>query len=354
MFEPLIFSHYSVIIRNFNCLYVLLHHLTSPSQTVVSNACGTLWNLSARCAEDQSTLISLGAIEMLRSLTQSKNKMISTACTAALKNLVNSRLDANVVVDESRGDGTLLVRKRRVLEQEINARLRQTSDVDITQHTQTSIMCPEHSFSGKNLTYRHSGDYAHTLHGDPKTMSEDLAAAKNSVRFHFTNDNGAGGPAEDETEKNKEIKNQLPLVMPFAAKVSGKSILHRGDEKPKMAHESGAVTVPYLSARASHDGKEMRKSDEGYPADDSYGRDYLETDANQTTNEWQFPEQGLIDMERSEMMVAGMVAFVQYLRHTQQKQTLNWKTRSKNMKKKEKFVSFCFSLNFSFEFSWFF
>jgi len=32
---------------------LLLHQLTSPSLTVVSNACGTLWNLSARCAEDQ-------------------------------------------------------------------------------------------------------------------------------------------------------------------------------------------------------------------------------------------------------------------------------------------------------------
>lgn len=243
---------------------------------------------------------------MLRSHTQSKNKMISTACTAALKNLVNSRLDANVVVDESRGDGTLLVRKRRVLEQEINARLRQTSDVDLSQHIQTSITCPEHSFSGKNLTYRHLGNYAHPLHGDPKTMSNEVAAAKNSVRFHFTNDNGPSSRGvEDEDEKNKEIRNPLP----FAAKVSTRSILHPTD-KSKVPHEKSAVAIPYLIGRTNHDAKEngLRKLDKGYQADDSYGRDYLETDSNQTTIEgWQFPEQGLIDMERSEMMVAGMV-----------------------------------------------
>ena len=38
------------------CLQMLLKHLTSPSLTIVSNACGTLWNLSARCQEDQKAL----------------------------------------------------------------------------------------------------------------------------------------------------------------------------------------------------------------------------------------------------------------------------------------------------------
>lgn len=45
------------ILRKNNCLEVLLHQLKSPSLTIVSNACGTLWNLSARCHEDQVCLL---------------------------------------------------------------------------------------------------------------------------------------------------------------------------------------------------------------------------------------------------------------------------------------------------------
>lgn len=116
-----IFSYHRVIIRKHNCLYVLLRQLTSPSLTVVSNSCGTLWNLSARCAEDQRTLISLGAVDMLRSLTHSKHKMISMACAAALKNLMNARLDISIDRDDDRiCDSSVLTCKRHPFELENN------------------------------------------------------------------------------------------------------------------------------------------------------------------------------------------------------------------------------------------
>ena len=44
---------YRKILRGHHCLHILLKHLKSESLTIVSNACGTLWNLSARCPEDQ-------------------------------------------------------------------------------------------------------------------------------------------------------------------------------------------------------------------------------------------------------------------------------------------------------------
>jgi len=70
---------------------LLLRQLGSPSLTVVSNACGTLWNLSARCTEDQQRLRDLGAVGLLRSLVNSKHKMIAMGSTAALKNLLVPR-----------------------------------------------------------------------------------------------------------------------------------------------------------------------------------------------------------------------------------------------------------------------
>lgn len=82
---------YRQILRQHNCLAILLQQLKSDNQTVVSNSCGTLWNLSARCPEDQQFLIDHNAITLLRALISSKNAMIAEGSASALKNLVNYR-----------------------------------------------------------------------------------------------------------------------------------------------------------------------------------------------------------------------------------------------------------------------
>ncbi|XP_058827481.1 uncharacterized protein LOC131687416 [Topomyia yanbarensis] len=79
---------YRKILRKKNCLKILLEQLKSPSLTVVSNACGTLGNLSGENYEDQRFLRENGAIPMLRSLIYSKHKMISNGSSMALKNLL--------------------------------------------------------------------------------------------------------------------------------------------------------------------------------------------------------------------------------------------------------------------------
>ncbi len=53
-------------LRQHNCLPILLAQLKSASLTIVSNACGTLWNLSARNLQDQRSLWELGAVPMLK------------------------------------------------------------------------------------------------------------------------------------------------------------------------------------------------------------------------------------------------------------------------------------------------
>ncbi|XP_034660977.1 adenomatous polyposis coli protein [Drosophila subobscura] len=82
---------YREILRRHNGLSILLQQLKSESLTVVSNSCGTLWNLSARCPEDQQFLIDHNAIPLLRALIASKNSMIAEGSASALKNLVNFR-----------------------------------------------------------------------------------------------------------------------------------------------------------------------------------------------------------------------------------------------------------------------
>ena len=50
---PLSLPSLRQVLRDHNCLQTLLQHLRSHSLTIVSNACGTLWNLSARSPRDQ-------------------------------------------------------------------------------------------------------------------------------------------------------------------------------------------------------------------------------------------------------------------------------------------------------------
>ncbi|XP_046743594.1 uncharacterized protein LOC124409789 isoform X2 [Diprion similis] len=127
---------YRSILRERGCLQVLLRQLRSPSLTVVSNACGALWNLSARCPQDQRMLWDLGAVPMLRSLVHSKHKMISMGSSAALKNLLGARPGSSNLVhldSTARGLGlptlpTLVARRQKALEQEIDQNLAETCD----------------------------------------------------------------------------------------------------------------------------------------------------------------------------------------------------------------------------------
>lgn len=79
---------YRKTLRDCGCFQIVLSHLRSPSLRVVSNVCGALWNLSARCVEDQELLWELGAVSLLKSLVNSKHKAIATASAAALRNLM--------------------------------------------------------------------------------------------------------------------------------------------------------------------------------------------------------------------------------------------------------------------------
>ncbi|XP_063547869.1 adenomatous polyposis coli protein-like isoform X1 [Cydia strobilella] len=127
---------YRQILRERNCLSVLLQHLKSPSLTVVSNSCGTLWNLSARCPQDQQFLWDHGAVPMLRSLIHSKHKMIAMGSGAALKNLLNSKpgkthiisLDTTARTMNLPALPTLGARKQKALEQELDQNLAETCD----------------------------------------------------------------------------------------------------------------------------------------------------------------------------------------------------------------------------------
>lgn len=113
------------ILRDHSCLQTLLQHLRSHSLTIVSNACGTLWNLSARSPKDQELLWDLGAVSMLRNLIHSKHKMIAMGSAAALRNLLTNRplkYKDTAVVSPGSCLPSLYMRKQRALEAELDAK----------------------------------------------------------------------------------------------------------------------------------------------------------------------------------------------------------------------------------------
>ncbi|XP_076643820.1 uncharacterized protein LOC143354028 isoform X3 [Halictus rubicundus] len=171
---------YRAIVRERGCLQVLLQQLRSPSLTVVSNACGALWNLSARCPQDQRLLWDLGAVPMLRSLIHSKHKMISMGSSAALKNLLSARPGCNNLVhldSTARGLGlptlpTLVARRQRALEQEIDQNLAETCDniepsTSPTNKDDKYLFKMDHSFLGINARALRN----YHLHNQPGTSS---------------------------------------------------------------------------------------------------------------------------------------------------------------------------------------
>ncbi|XP_018303640.1 uncharacterized protein [Mycetomoellerius zeteki] len=171
---------YRTIVRERGCLQVLLQQLKSPSLTVVSNACGALWNLSARCSQDQRLLWDLGAVPMLRSLVHSKHKMISMGSSAALKNLLSARPGCNNLVhldSTARGLGlstlpSLVARRQRALEQEIDQSLAETCDniepsTSPTNKNEKFTFKLDHSFLGVNAHRLRS----YQLHGQPNTSA---------------------------------------------------------------------------------------------------------------------------------------------------------------------------------------
>ncbi|XP_060066041.1 adenomatous polyposis coli protein-like [Ylistrum balloti] len=122
---------YRATLRKQSCLQILLKQLRSTSLTIVSNACGTLWNLSARCLEDQQALWDMGAVGMLRNLVHSKHQMISMGSSAALKNLLNACPNIkNMNMDRKTNSNrpSLHVRKQRALEAEIDQNLSETCE----------------------------------------------------------------------------------------------------------------------------------------------------------------------------------------------------------------------------------
>ncbi|KAK3549829.1 hypothetical protein QTP86_015303, partial [Hemibagrus guttatus] len=185
------------ILRESSCLQTLLQHLKSHSLTIVSNACGTLWNLSARNAKDQEALWDMGAVSMLKNLIHSKHKMIAMGSAAALRNLMANRpakyKDANIMSPGS-SLPSLHVRKQKALIEELDAQhLSETFDnIDNLSPKASHRSKPRH----KHNVY---GDY------DGVCRSDGFNTSGVGVRSPYMNTPVLSSPSSRENRGNADI-----------------------------------------------------------------------------------------------------------------------------------------------------
>ncbi|XP_028618516.1 adenomatous polyposis coli protein isoform X3 [Grammomys surdaster] len=223
------------ILRENNCLQTLLQHLKSHSLTIVSNACGTLWNLSARNPKDQEALWDMGAVSMLKNLIHSKHKMIAMGSAAALRNLMANRpakyKDANIMSPGS-SLPSLHVRKQKALEAELDAQhLSETFD-------NIDNLSPKASHRSKQ---RHKqnlyGDYVFDANRHDDNRSDNFNTGNMTVLSPYLNttvlpssSSSRGSLDSSRSEKDRSLERERGI---------GLSAYHSATENPGTSSKRG-------------------------------------------------------------------------------------------------------------------
>ncbi|XP_042335701.1 adenomatous polyposis coli protein 2 isoform X2 [Sceloporus undulatus] len=228
---------YRQVLRDHSCLQTLLQHLKSHSLTIVSNACGTLWNLSARSSKDQELLWDLGAVSMLRNLVHSKHKMIAMGSAAALRNLLANRplkYKDTMVISPGSCMPSLYMRKQKALEAELDAKhLAETFD-SIEKQTLKSQSTKKPMRHIDSLAKDYASDSGCFDDDEVPNVSSGVETGNTSVLSMFLNSSFLQGqalpraiaqrrgpePEKDESGKPTEAKKGPPLLLPPDNEVS--------------------------------------------------------------------------------------------------------------------------------------
>lgn len=251
---------YRVILRQRNCLGILLQQLSSESLTIVSNACGTLWNLSARCAEDQKFLLDSKAVPMLSLLINSKHNMISNGSSAALKNLLNfrpggvpqSNMDPIAKSMRLKELPSLNARKLRALEQDLDQSLSETCEnIEITTSPK------QHKSIDDFLKLEPTRQYQPTVETPPRLTKSAIVPK-----------------SESKDSVSSVAKSESSFV---STQASCSRTNKRQQDEERLLKSNTPTPAPRRSIKKSED-SESGREDNGSPST------YQETDLDQITD----------------------------------------------------------------------
>ena len=171
----------------------LVQHLKSKNHTVLSNATGILWNLSARCPEDQKLLWDLGCVPLLDVLQTSPAKNVAENARAALRNLL--------AFGQSNSIGPLSSKMRRP-----HSKSRSTTTLPLSQ----SFGADYELQSGRRSAPYHSTTNAiypspmPPYHSTDKGMLRSRSEAGSRIVHRKINDEGSS--SEEYTPKHSTLK----------------------------------------------------------------------------------------------------------------------------------------------------
>ena len=205
----------------------LVQHLKSKNRTVLSNATGILWNLSARCPEDQKLLWDLGCVPLLDVLQTSPAKNIGENARAALRNLL--------AFGQSNNIGALGSRLRRPSS-------KSTTVLPVTHLSQSSGMDYEIQ-SGRRSAPYHSTTTA--IYPHPPAHNRADLRCKSETGSHIVRRR-----ISDEESSNEDYQ-QKPYNLKFS-RVGSAPQPHNEEEWRNYRPERGMEEMPGFKLLRSH------------------------------------------------------------------------------------------------------
>ncbi|KAF7998583.1 hypothetical protein HCN44_010991 [Aphidius gifuensis] len=273
---------YRIVLRSKNCIQVLIRLLKSTNSTIISNVCGTLWNLSARCPEDQKELLNLGVVTILRDLAVSQHKMISMGATSTLKNLYDAinnsrRQSSNLIASVPSQNNTSIsnipvnIKNIRHIARVINKRSHSVESTPVNDPEER----PLSSFSWHHQFYRH-----------PSRSLDDVEPSTNEKAPEIIEKSESNQTEVVDYQKSpySERRKGSPIGSPYFERRRNNSGPYEieGDEPVDYSQQ-------YLEKNQSKTEKNIevqsQNDDKSFPKDNPniFG-DYAETDLDQPTD----------------------------------------------------------------------
>lgn len=214
---------------------------------------------------------------MLRSLINSKHKMISMGSSAALKNLLQAKPEGASLGDNKHGMGlpTLQARRQRALEQELDQNLAETCD-NIESSPRASPTTENGGFFGDDLNGRPMFHSLDPRYGNPALMTESVQS-NHSTQSDNTHDRMQHLLRQQQQQANGSCNGHRPVdlalknVNGHAAENGSKGALHPSDPLYNLYNKyvnpnRGSARKEAKHGKTSSDGKSSDEDVQGRSA----------------------------------------------------------------------------------------
>lgn len=274
---------YRKSLREAGGLEKLAQHLKSKNKTVLANATGVLWNLSARCQEDQKVLWDLGCVPLLDLLQTNPNQSTAECARGALRNLLafgqsNGRM--------KRGSSKSLTLSTNSQNRSEGGSKRQESSESLQSRKSQSSAKVDSDPRGRGVdgySCEQGGDeeeeeLGHVGNATKSQTQTNVAAEKGEWSGYRSGSNGrlnAASPGSMLVEGHRKAPNREQRAREQQQYYGSQGDCYYLSPDSDFRGEGGATCghTPRLSAGGSNDPSHCRQSEEDYARSDTDDED---------------------------------------------------------------------------------